>query len=145
MPFVRVDGIIVNPVRCAERCPSIGAAREHHVRAIAAERADAGDHVNVVVSGTAGAVDSKEDLASKSAWIYRAAENEAAAHVDCRDLVKRRRDSRVLRVGRADTPKTATRIPAADKQVTVAGYVERSPLRRVRNTYRSLPCCSAIS
>src|SRR5262245_51187695 len=104
MPLGRVDVIIVNPMRCTERCPSIGAARKHHVRAIATERADTGHHVNVVVSGTAGAVDRKEDLASESAWIHSAAENEVAAHVDCRDLVKRWRDSRVLRVARADAP-----------------------------------------
>ena len=98
MPLVRVNGIIVNPMRCTECCPSIGAAREHHVRAIAAERTDAGYHVDVVVSDAAGAVDSKEDLASESAWIPRAAVNKAAAQVDCRDLVKRWRNGRVLRV-----------------------------------------------
>ena len=120
MPLVRVHGIVVDPMRCTERCPSIGAAREHHVRAIAAERADAGYHVNVVVSGAAGAVDRKEDLAGESAWIHRAAENQAAAHVDCCDLVKRWRNSRVLCVTRPNAPEAATGIPAADEKISIA-------------------------
>ena len=144
MPFVRVDGIIVNPMRCTECCPSIGAAREHHVRAIAAERADAGYHVNVVVSDAAGTVDSKEDLAGESAWIHRAAENKAAAQVDCRDLVKRWRNGRVLRVARPNAPEAATGIPAADEKIAIAGHVKRSPLRSVRNADRSLPRRSGV-
>src|SRR5262249_46583748 len=89
--------------------------------------------------------DSKEDLASESAWIHCAAENQAAAHVDCRDLVKRWRDSRVLRVARADAPKTTARISAADEKIAIAGHVKRTPLRRIRDTNRSLPRCSAIN
>ena len=81
MPFVRVNGIIVNPLRCTERCPSISAARKHHVRAIAAKRADPRYHINVVIGRAAGAVDSNENLTSESARIHRAAINEAAIHV----------------------------------------------------------------
>ena len=144
MPLVRVNGIIVNPMRCTERCPSIGAAREHHVRAIAAKRTNARYHINVVVGDAAGAVDSKEDLASESAWIHRAAVNKAAAQVDCRDLVKRWRNGRVLRVARPNAPEAATGIPTADKKIPIASHVKRTPLRRVRNTDRSLPRRSGV-
>src|SRR5215831_10734882 len=123
MPFVGVDGIIVNPKRCTKGCPSICAAREHHVRAIAAKRPHARYHVDVVVGGAAGAVDSKEDLAGEPAWIHRAAENDAAPHAYRCDLVKRRRHGRVLCVARANAPKTAAGIPGADKKIAVAGYV----------------------
>src|SRR5207247_1620313 len=84
--------------------PSIGAARKHHVRSAA--RADAGYHVNVVIGGAAGAIDSKENLAGEPAWIHRAAKNQVAAHVNCRDLVKSWRDTRVLCVARPNAPKT---------------------------------------
>ena len=145
MPFVRVDGIIVNPKGGTKSQATVRAAREHHIRAIATKRADAGHHVSVVVSRAAGTVNSKEDLAGESAGIHRAAENEAAAHVDCSDLVKCWRDSRVLRVARADAPKTAARISAADEKIAIAGHIERSPLRRVGNADWSLPRCSVIS
>ena len=46
----------------------------------------AGDHVNIVVSGTAGAVHRQEHLARQSAWINRVAETEAAAKVDLSDF-----------------------------------------------------------
>jgi hypothetical protein len=75
MPLVGVDRIIVNPMRCTEGGPSIGTAREHDVCAIAAERADAGYHVNVAAGRAAGTVNSKEDLAGEPAWVHRAAEN----------------------------------------------------------------------
>src|SRR5205823_5525654 len=105
MPFATIHWIIIDSHRRAEALAAIGAAREHHVRSAA--RADAGYHINVVIGGTAGAVDGKENLTGEPAWIDRATENEAAAHVDCCDLVKGWCDARVLRVGRADAPKTA--------------------------------------
>src|SRR5205807_5166568 len=84
-------------------------------------------HVNIVVGRAAGAVNYQEDLPRKTAWIYRAAVNQAAAHVNGGDLVKSRRHSRVPRVGRADTPKAATTIPAANEEVAVGSHVECSP------------------
>src|SRR5438874_6464270 len=143
MPLVWIDRIIVNPLRCTESGPSIGAARKHHVRSAA--RADACYHVNVIIGGTAGAVDSKENLAGEPAWIHRAAKNQVAAHINRRDLVKSRRDTGVLCVGRPNAPEAAARIPATDKKVAIARHIERSPLRRVGNADRSLPRCSAIS
>src|SRR5438552_16585750 len=143
MPFVRIDGVVVDPLRCTEGCPSIGAPRKHDVRSAA--RTDAGYHVNVVIGSAARPIDSKEDLSGEPAGIDRAAKNQAAAHVNCRDLVKSWRDTRVLCVARPNAPKAAARIPATDKKVAIARHIERSPLRRIGNADRSLPRCSAIS
>src|SRR4029077_16535368 len=128
-----------DPLRRAKACPAVGAAREHHVGSVAAGRSHAGQHVNVIVRRAAGAVNHQEYLPCKSAWINGASVNQAAPHVDCRDLIKCWRDSRVLCVARPNAPKTATRIPAADEKIAVAGHVKCSPLRRVGNTDRSLP------
>src|SRR5262249_43824481 len=65
-------------------------------------------------------------------------------HVDCRDLVKSGRHSRVLCVARPNAPKTAAGISAADKKIAVACHIERSPLRSVRNADRSLPRRAAV-
>ena len=143
MPFVWIDRVIVDPLRCTEGGSSIGAARKHHIRSAA--RADACYHINVVIGGTAGAVDGKENLAGEPAWVDRAAKNQGAAHVNCRNLVKSGRDTRVLCVGRPNAPEAAAGIPATDKKVAIAGHIERSPLRRVGNADRSLPRCSGIS
>src|SRR5438093_4399643 len=105
VPLVRVDGIVVDPLRRAKAESAIGAAREHHVGPVAAEGSHAGHHVNIVVSRAAGAVNYQEGLPTKSAWIDRAAVNDATAEVDCRNLVKSRRDTRVLGVSRENTPK----------------------------------------
>ena len=37
MPLVRIHRIVVDPMRRAKRCAAVSAAREHHVRSIAAE------------------------------------------------------------------------------------------------------------
>src|SRR5207253_9858451 len=134
----------VDRLRRVTAWPAVGAAREHHVGPVAAEGSHAGQHVNIVVGRAAGAVNYQEDLPRKTAWIYRAAVNQAAAHVNGGDLVKSRRHSRVPRVGRADTPKAATTIPTANEEVAVGSHVECSPLRRVGNTDRTLPGDSAI-
>ena len=122
MPLVRIDWIVVDPHRRAEAGAAISAAREHHVSPAA--RASAGYHVDVVVRRAAGAVDCQKDLAGKSPWIHRTAVNQAAAHVDCRDLVESGSDICVLRIRRANTPKSAFAVSTADVQITVGCHVE---------------------
>ena len=122
MPLAGIDRIVVDPHRRAEAGAAIGAAREHHVSPAA--RASAGYHVDVVVRRAAGAVDCQKDLAGKSPWIHRAAVNQAAAHVDCRDLVESGSDIWVLRIRRANTPKSAAAVSTADVQITVGCHVE---------------------
>ena len=122
MPLARVDGIVVDPHRRAEAGAAIGAAREHHVSPAA--RASAGYHVNVVVRRAAGAVDCQKDLAGKSPWIHRTAVDQAAAHVDCRDLVESGSLRPVSGIGRTNTPKAAATVTATNVKVAIAGHVE---------------------
>src|SRR5215472_11728678 len=98
MPLARIYWIVIDPLRCAEACPAIGAAGEHHVSSVAAARLHTGQHVNVVVSRATRPVHCKEQLSGKSSWIYRPTKNEAAAKVHLSDLVKRRCHVRVLRI-----------------------------------------------
>src|SRR5207249_112872 len=93
-----------------------------------------------------GTVNRQEHLTGQSVRIDSAAINGAAAHVDCSDLVKCGRDIWVLRVSRANAPKLAAECAsaAADKQVTVGGDIECSPLRRILNTDGRLPRRSAV-
>ena len=143
MPLARVNRIVINPVWRAESESAVGAANEHDVGP--PTRAHARQHVNVVVSRATGAVNRQEHLAGQPARINRAAKNGAAAHVDCSDLVKCRRNIWVLRIGRTNAPETAPLVSAANVEVAVAGYIECPPDRTVRNVNWSLPRRSAIS
>jgi hypothetical protein len=63
MPLI-LSGIVVDPVRSAKRESAVGAAHEHHICSIAvAGRPHAGQHVDVVIRRTAGAVNPQEYLA----------------------------------------------------------------------------------
>ena len=64
-----IDGIVVDPVRRAERCAAIGAACEHDVGAGKAEWLHARQHINVVIGWAAGTVDYQKQLPQESAWI----------------------------------------------------------------------------
>lgn len=103
MPFIR-QAIVVDPVRRAEGQSSIGAADKHHVRGAASGRLDTRQHVNVVVSRAARAVNRKEHLSTKAYSIY-AALNDAATEVNSGVLVKGRRLPADLRVARANAVK----------------------------------------
>jgi hypothetical protein len=63
-------------------------------------------------------------LAGKSPWIHRAAVNQAAAHVDCCDLVESGSLRRVSCVSRTKTPKGAATIPTANIEVAIGCHVE---------------------
>ena len=62
VPLVRIDWIVVNPLWPAKALAAIGAAGEHHVRSATAERLHAGEHVDIVVRGSAGPVNCQEAL-----------------------------------------------------------------------------------
>ena len=94
-----INGIVIDSVRRAKSYAAVGAAYEHHIGAgIEAGWLYTGNHVNIIVSGTAGTVHCQEHLSSQAAWINCVAENETAAKVDLSDLVKSGRDCRVLRI-----------------------------------------------
>src|SRR4029450_7326854 len=73
-----------------------------------------------------------------------AAGNQAASHIHRSDLIEGRDDVPVPRIARANAPKAAAAIASANKEVAAGGQVERSPLRRIGNTNRSLPGDPAI-
>src|SRR5947207_433423 len=99
MPFVVIDRIIIDAVQSAETESAVGAAREHDVCPIVgAGRLDAGQHVNVVISGGAGTVDRQEQLPTKSYTIYSAL-NQTAAEADRNILIKSWSDASVLGIG----------------------------------------------
>lgn len=136
--------IVINPMRRAKGHSAVGAADEIDVGPVViAGRAHARAHVNVVVSRAAGAVNRQEYLTCQSYGINIAA-HQAAAEVDCCRLVERRRHIRVLRVGRADAPKAAPAISAANEKIAVGGNVQCSPMGRVRQTKRTLPGGSTV-
>src|SRR6266403_4740655 len=101
MPFARVDGIVIDFEWCAEGQSVVGAAREHHVGGAASWRHYAGQHVNVVVSRAAGAINRQKQLAVQSGWIDSPTAKHAT-HVDWRYLVERWRLISDLRVARTN-------------------------------------------
>src|SRR5215469_4602483 len=147
MPLVR-GSIVVDPDGRTEACPAVRAAREHHIRPVAVIRwPDAGQHVNVIVRRSAGAINRQEYLADQSSRIHVPA-NKTSAHVNSCHLIKGRCDIRVLRVAGANAPEAASAVAATDEQVAVAGNVKRSPIGGVRESERTLPggpaVCGAI-
>jgi ABC-type protease/lipase transport system fused ATPase/permease subunit len=63
MPFVG-RGIAIDANGRAKAHAAVGAARNHHIGAVTvAGRPHAGQHVDVVIRGAAGAVDCQKDLA----------------------------------------------------------------------------------
>jgi len=127
----------------AKGCSAIGAAREHHISAvIRAERFDACQDVNIIVSSRPGTVHCHERLSTKANPIY-AALNEVATQVDLSGLVKSRRLPPDLCIGRANAPKRA---PAPGKEkVAVRVHVHRSGIGTVWNVNRTLPSHSAVN
>jgi len=78
------------------------------------------DHINIIVSRTTGTIHCEEYLSTQAAWINCVTKHEAAAKADLRDLVKRGRDRRILRIAGAKAPKRAGKIcRAADEEIAV--------------------------
>lgn len=88
MPLIR-EAIVIDPEWRAEGQSPVGAARKHHVGCIPPGGLHAAQHVNVVISGTAGAVNRKEHLPTESSGIYPA-RNEAATEANSGVSVKSR-------------------------------------------------------
>ena len=144
MPLVG-RSIVIDANGRAKARAAVGAARNHHIRAVTvAGRSHTGQHIDVVIRRAPGAVNCQKDLAREAAWIDRPA-SEATAEVHCRNLVKRRRLVSNLRIRRADTPKATSAISAANEEIAITGHVERSPTCGVRQTERSLPCDTGVS
>jgi hypothetical protein len=68
VPFIRKT-IVIDAVRRAECQSTVGAAHKHHVGCRSPRRLHTGQHVNVVISETARAVNRKEHHSIQSSWI----------------------------------------------------------------------------
>jgi hypothetical protein len=103
VPLVR-KAIVIDPVGCAEGQSTVGAARKHHVCCASSGRLHTGQHINVVVSCAAGAINRKERLPTKSYAIYPTL-NDGATEVNSSVLVKSWCLPPNLRVARANAAK----------------------------------------
>jgi len=121
VPFAVIDWIIVDPVRGAEGYSTIGAPNEHDVNSRAEpSRLQASEHVNVVVGTHARTIHRYEKLPIQSDWIDQVTADNASAHTNLGDLVKRRRNCRVLRIGGTEAQKRAGKVGrAADEEIAV--------------------------
>ena len=142
MPLARVNGIVINLVGCAEGQSIVGAAREHHVGGAASWRHYARQHVNVVVSGTTGAINRQEQHSGKSTWIDSPAKNEVAAHVHRGYPVKSRCLVPNLRIARTDAVKGVAF--SADKNIAVRVHIECPVHRAIGNGNWTLPGNAAV-
>ena len=142
MPLVRINRIVIDLLWCAEGLAAVCAARKHHISCVSPGRNHTGQHVNVIVSRTTGAINRQETLPGQSVWIDSPA-TEVAAHVDSGASVKSWRLAPDLRIARALAKECAESFPT-DKQVAIGVHVERSVYRRVRNTNRRLPGDPAV-
>ena len=81
-------GIVIDSHRRAKARAAIGAAREHHVCAVAvAWRLNTAQHVNVIVRRSTRAVHCQKYLRCQPSWIYIPA-NPHAPKIDLSDLFK---------------------------------------------------------
>ena len=91
-------------MRRAEGESAVGTANKHHVGRAAPGRQHTGQHINVVISGTAGAVNRKEQLPTEAYSIYTTL-NDAATEANSGVPVKSRCLAPDLRVARANAAK----------------------------------------
>src|SRR5204863_6667638 len=103
---------------------------------------DAGEHVNVIISGSARTIDGQEYHSIQTCWIDSTATDEAT-HVDEGASVKGGRLATNLGIARTNAVKAAPF--SADKEIAVGVHIERSVHRPVRNNDRILPGNPAIS
>jgi ribulose kinase len=73
MPLRLEIRVIVDPHGRTEGQSAVGAACEHYVRCASSGGEDAAQHVNIVVSRSAGAINRQEQLPAKSCRIDAAA------------------------------------------------------------------------
>src|SRR5207247_4899938 len=88
MPLAGINRVVIDLMRRAEGLPAVGAAREHHVGRASPGRLHTCQHINVVVSRAAGAINRQEGLSCKSARIYCPTKNQAAAEINRGNSVK---------------------------------------------------------
>jgi len=142
VPLVWVNGIIIDPNRRTERLAVVGTPGKHHIRTVTrTELLHACHDINIIVRRTAGMVHRHVRLPTKPHLVY-AALNEIATQIDVCDAVESWRDSRVLRIRRANA--VEWRASSGEKKVAIRVHIHCSRIRGVGNVNRRLPCYAAI-
>ena len=144
MPLGGIDAIVIDPQRCAEGESAVGAAHKHHVGRRSPGRLHTGQHVDVVVSRAAGAVNRQEHLPTKSYSIYPTL-NDGATEANNGVSVESWCLPSNLRVARTLAAKRRAPAPTTNKKVAVRIYIERSIYWAVRDDNRTLPGDTAVS
>src|SRR5437899_7937330 len=139
MPLV-CGWVVIDSHRRAKAGAAVGAAREHHVCAVAiAGRPDTAQHVNVIIRRSARTIHCHENLRCQSSWIYIPADPDAP-QIHLSDLFKGWRLIAKLRVTGTDAPKSdINQILSANEQIAVGIYVSRSMYHPMGNVDRGLP------
>src|SRR5437899_6221664 len=127
VPLARINRVVVDPERRAKGLPVVGAAHKHHVGRASPGRHHAGQHVNVIVSRAAGAINRQEQLSIQSCWIDSPAAD-VATHVDGGASVTSWLLAPDLCIARALAKELADCL-AADKQAPIGFSVQRSVYR----------------
>ena len=143
VPLAGIDRVVIDSLRYAEGQTAVCAAHKHHVGRASPGRHHAGQHVNVVVSRSAGVIDRQEYHSIQTGWI-NPPETEEPTQIDGGASVKSWRLGRDLRIARAHAKERAGSF-TADKQVTIRVHVERSVCRRVTNGNWWLPSDPAVN
>src|SRR5438874_2370395 len=142
MPLAGINRVVIDSTRRAKGYPAVRAAHKHHVGCASTGRHHAGQHVNVVVSGSTGTIDGQEYHSIQTCWIDSPATDEPT-HVDSGASVEGWRLAPNLGIARTNAVKAAPF--SADKEIAVGVHIERSVHRPVRNNDRILPRNPAIS
>src|SRR6266446_1407517 len=141
MPLVRIDWVVIESLRSAKGLPAIGAAGKHHVGPTEI-RCHASNHIDVIVSSTAGTVHCNERLPTESYSIYSAL-NEIATQVDLSDLIKSRCLTSILCIAGTHAPKRGP--TSGEKKVAIGVHRHCPGIGRVGNIDRTQPGCPAVS
>jgi hypothetical protein len=142
MPFIR-KAIVIDPLRSAESQSAVGAAHKHHIGCGSTGGPHTGQHVDVVVRGTAGAVNRKEYLPAEP-YSIDAALHDGATETDSCAPVEYRCLSADLCVARANATKSRAAAPTANENVAVGIHIERSIYGSIWNNNRRLPRHPAV-
>src|SRR5438270_1392999 len=145
MPFAVVDRIVVDPLRSAEGRSAIRAANEHDIAPGGSTAGDyAGQHIDIVVRLTPGAIRCHENLTYQSFGIDKLAALNNATQVHRRDPVEGRSYGGVTGITGAKRPDLAIAVDSADKQVAIRIHIRCAPDRRIGKKDRVHPCGSTV-
>lgn len=144
MPFVS-GRIVIDSHRRGKCYTAIRAAREHHVSpGGVTRRLNTAQHVNIIIRGSTGTVDSQKYLPCQPGRIYIASVPHPTK-IDLSDLLEYRRLVTDLCITRPQAPKrNVVEILTADKQIAIRIYIRCAMNDIMGNVDRRWPCHSTV-